>query len=190
MRVAVVVNPTKLDDAASARARAQRWLDVHAPGAVLDWYETTREDPGTGQARAALGSGADVVLAWGGDGTVRSVAAALADQPAHGPRAALGLLPGGTGNLLARNLALPLDLDAAAAVALTGGERAVDVLDLGLGGRTAVATVIAGIGLDSVLSQSLWSVVRTSTRFGEVWIARMLVLGLCAAMTGADPPDP
>jgi diacylglycerol kinase family enzyme len=151
MRVAVVVNPTKLDDGPSARLRAQRWVEEHTPGAVLDWHETTREDPGTGQARAALRSGADVVLAWGGDGTVRSVAAALADQAASAARVPLGLLPGGTGNLLARNLGLPLDLDEAAAVALTGRERAVDVLDLGLGGSTAVATVIAGIGLDSVL---------------------------------------
>ncbi len=47
------------------------------------------------------------------------------------------------------------------------------------------SVVFFGVGLDSVLSQSLWSVVRTSTRFGEVWNARMLVLGLCAAMTGA-----
>jgi copper transport protein len=47
------------------------------------------------------------------------------------------------------------------------------------------SVVFFGVPLNAVLSQSLWSVVRTSTRFGEVWNARMIVLAVCAAMIGA-----
>ncbi len=152
MRIAAVVNPTKVSDPTDARARMSRWVqEHHGHGATLAWYETTRADPGTQRAREALAAEPDLVLVWGGDGTVTAVAAAMAAQAADRARVPLGLLPGGTGNLLARNLGLPRDLDGAAAAALGGVDRAIDVIDVGLGGQTAMSTVIAGMGLDSVL---------------------------------------
>ncbi len=69
---AVVVNPTKVSDIGPVRTaldRACRDLEWREPL----WLETTAEDPGTGQARRALAAGADVVVAYGGDGTVRRV---------------------------------------------------------------------------------------------------------------------
>lgn len=119
--VAFVANPTKpgvgeMRDAA-VRACATRYLPEPM------WLDTTVEDPGIGQAREAVARGAKVVVAVGGDGTVRAVAEGLA-----GTDAAMGLIPQGTGNLLARNLDLPLnDIDELMRIALTGNERHIDV---------------------------------------------------------------
>ena len=119
--VAFVANPIKpgvaeLRDAAFS-ACAARYL----PEPI--WLETTAEDPGVGQAQEAVTRGARVVVAVGGDGTVRAVAEGLI-----GTDVPMGLMPQGTGNLLARNLDLPLsDVDAMLRIALTGRDRRIDV---------------------------------------------------------------
>lgn len=144
MTVAVVVNPTKLGNPARARHR----LDSLAAGLgepSPEWLETTAEDPGPGQVRQALDLGATLVLAWGGDGTVTAVAGGLkqTDVP-------LGVLPAGTGNLLARNLGIPLDLPSAVEVAYRGRDRRIDLLDVYLGhGVHRVSTVMCGTGWDA-----------------------------------------
>ncbi|PFG39385.1 diacylglycerol kinase-like protein [Georgenia soli] len=119
---AVVVNPSKSMDLDYLRDLVNRTAAEVGLGEPM-WFETSVEDPGLGQAREALENGASVVVAAGGDGTVRAVAEALA-----GTGVPMGLIPLGTGNLLARNLDLPLGSQRElVATALTGRNRQMDL---------------------------------------------------------------
>lgn len=145
---AVIANPLRLDPGGRERITAVctdlGWREPL-------WLETTVDDPGTGQARAAVEQGADVVMAGGGDGTVRSVAQALA-----GTGVVMGLLPAGTGNLLARTLGTPMDVPAAVRVALTGDDRPVDVGWVRVDGAPdeRIFLVMAGTGFDATIMEA------------------------------------
>jgi diacylglycerol kinase family enzyme/membrane-associated phospholipid phosphatase len=146
-RAAVVVNPTKVDDLDALRAEVTGWMAVQGWDAPL-WLETTTEDTGRRATLRAVEEGVDVVLACGGDGTVMAVVSGVA-----GSGVPLGVLPQGTGNLLARNLDLPDDLETAVLTGLLGDDRPVDVgrvwaADLPEGYRFAV---MAGMGFDAAL---------------------------------------
>ena len=144
---AIVYNPTKVDiDALRAAVAAAEEAHGWAPSL---WIETTADDPGTGQARQALERGATMVVACGGDGTVRCVAEGL-----HGRDAAIGLVPAGTGNLLARNLHLPLELDEAVDVAFGGTEESIDIGTVEVvrpdrSRESADFVVLVGVGIDA-----------------------------------------
>ena len=147
---AFVINPIKVPDPAALRRLAREVAEAHELGEPL-WYETTREDSGGGQARQAVADGASVVVAAGGDGTVRAVADALS-----GGRVPMGLIPMGTGNLLARNLDLPLgDVRGLVTVALTGADHAIDVGYLRAeneqGASEHCFLVMAGLGFDAAM---------------------------------------
>ena len=144
LRLAVVANPRKFDDLDVPRAQ----ILLQCEKAGLDeplWFESDKEDQGRSKAKRAMKQGATVVAALGGDGTVRGVASALV-----GSDVALGILPGGTGNLLARNLKIPVDdLAGALRIVIEGLDHQIDV------GRvrfddddTEMFLVMAGMGLD------------------------------------------
>jgi diacylglycerol kinase family enzyme len=165
-RPAVVYNPIKGN--VPALKRVVRAAAKAAGTAEPLWFETTVDEAGQGLALDAIEQGATVVIAAGGDGTVRSVAEGL-----RGSGVALGIVPVGTGNLLARNLSLPLfNLEQAVAIALTGNERTIDVGMARLE-RTDGATeehsflVMAGLGLDAMIVANTSSVLKK--RLG--WLA-------------------
>lgn len=120
-RVAVVINPVKAEADAARDAIVIACRKGGFPDPVF--FETAEDDPGFSMARRALEQGFDLVLAAGGDGTVRAVAESLMDDDTP-----LGLLPLGTGNLLARNLGADLgDPHRNVDIALFGEERAIDM---------------------------------------------------------------
>ncbi len=147
-RAVVVYNPIKVDldklkQAVAAAEGAVGW-------APTLWFATSKEDAGEGATARALRRGATVVIAAGGDGTVRAVAETLAATSVP-----LALLPSGTGNLLARNLDLPLsNLESSVSLAFSGADRR---LDLGMVKITRADgsterrgfLVMAGLGLDA-----------------------------------------
>ena len=146
-QAAVIYNPIKvtipkLRATVNAAAKEAGW-------APPIWFATTEEDSGQRVTASAVRRGAEVVLVAGGDGTVRAVAEGLRDTGV-----ALAVLPSGTGNLLARNLALPLGLEDAVAVAFGSESRNIDlgiasVVRADGDSEEHVFLVMAGLGIDA-----------------------------------------
>ena len=102
----------------------------------------------------------------GGDGTVREVCAELA-----GTGIPVGIIPAGTGNLLARNLDIPLYIRSAIDVALNGQDRAIDLVDVsGDGIEDTHFMVMAGMGFDAAIMEGVNDDIKT--RIG--WIAYVI----------------
>jgi diacylglycerol kinase family enzyme len=105
-----------------ARMREQLVRYVRERGIEAVVHEVRAGEEITSLARQAVLSGERTVVAAGGDGTASAVAAALADT-----EATMAVLPVGTLNHFAKELGIPLELEAAVEIALTGAIRAIDV---------------------------------------------------------------
>ena len=147
---ALVYNPIKVD-AATLRATVER-LSSNAGWKRPLFYETTVDDLGDDVARQALEAGADAVLVAGGDGTVRAVAEAMS-----GTGVPLTIVPSGTGNLLARNMSLPLTEHATMVQATFDGDKVrVDVGFAAMRREDGTTeerafVVMGGMGLDAAM---------------------------------------
>lgn len=148
-QVVFIFNPTKngVNDAITLITRSVSKADWPEP----IFLETTAEDPGFAMAAAALEARADVVIVGGGDGTVRAVA-----QTLRHTKVPMGIIPLGTGNLLARNLHLDVaDIAGSVQIALFGHQRHIDAglieIEDELTGAVAKHSfmVIAGLGMDA-----------------------------------------
>jgi diacylglycerol kinase family enzyme len=144
-RAVLVVNPAARG---SARAEPRAAAAFAAAGVACEVVRTAR--PGhAAELAAALGPGGagapDAVFVLGGDGTAMEVVGALA-----GTGVPVGIVPGGTGNLVARMLGTPLDPARAVAALLAGG---VALVDLGRvragGGAWRHFAFAAGVGIDA-----------------------------------------
>jgi diacylglycerol kinase (ATP) len=141
--VAVVTNKKKVTDDVRDAVRSAL-ADAGFGGAK--WYEAPKGSAATPATEEALKDGADVVLAVGGDGTVRACSHALA-----GTDATLAVMPSGTANLFASALGLPTD--------------PAEVVDLVVGGTTRVLdmgrcndlrfNVMSGTGFDAAMMEAV-----------------------------------
>lgn len=136
--VTLLLNPT------SGRGRAAALRERLSQVTGLEIRVTESAGELTERARRAVAGGADRLLVAGGDGTLHHAIQGLA-----GSRCALGIVPAGRGNDLARGLDLPLDPVAAARRALAGRPHRID---LGrIGGRLFAG--VAGIGFDGEVAR-------------------------------------
>jgi YegS/Rv2252/BmrU family lipid kinase len=141
--VAVIVNPIAgvRSPLGRTRERAEEAAALAAAhGLDVEVFVTERRGHARELAASAAARGVAKVLAWGGDGTVNEVASALAFTDA-----ALGIIPAGSGNGLARELRVPLEPAGAFAAAMRSRPRRIDAGEID--GR--LFANVAGVGLDA-----------------------------------------
>ena len=144
-RCAVIYNPVKITDLPTFQRHVEYELSSRGWERAI-WLETTVDDPGAEMAAIAVRKRVDLVIGAGGDGTTRIICAGLAHTGIP-----LGLIPAGTGNLLAKNLGIPLDERAALDVAFNGVDTAIDLVRLTVNNASHYFSVMAGIGIDAVI---------------------------------------
>ncbi len=148
MRALVVINPIAgpgrtrtigacVDLAKSVLTTHHYDTDVRVTEGPTDAYRFSSE---------AANAKFDLVAAWGGDGTINGAASGVA-----GTGIPLAIIPGGSGNGLARDLLIPFDPTAALTLAATGGVRAIDAGDL----HGSLFFNVAGIGFDARIADRL-----------------------------------
>jgi diacylglycerol kinase (ATP) len=139
MKVAVVAHAGKT--VAGGLPELRRTL---ADAGVSDpiWTEVPKSKRAPAAVEEALEDGAELILAWGGDGMVRRCVNALRDTEVP-----LAIVPAGTSNLFATHLGIERDIGQAVQVALHGGRRRLDVGRFD-GERFAV---MAGAGFDAAM---------------------------------------
>lgn len=142
-RVAFIFNPVSgTQDPAARRSRLEEL--TRDAGLTCELQETDLEEGARPLAQKALQDGLERIIVSGGDGSVAEAAEVIA-----GTDVILGVVPGGTGNLLAVNLGLPSDPAAALRGALNEDYQALDV------GRAngRVFLIVAGMGADARMVQ-------------------------------------
>jgi YegS/Rv2252/BmrU family lipid kinase len=167
MSIAVIINPCA---GHATRDRARRWAEIAATvlsavGEPFEVFITERPGHAHDLATGSVARGARLVVAWGGDGTVNEVGSALAFGPA-----ALGIVPSGSGNGLARALGVARRPEVALADSVRAASRPIDVGELG--GRRFLN--VAGVGFDAQVargfasrdarSRGVWGYARVATR--------------------------
>ncbi len=127
------------------KSKLIRGIETTCRDRTFEIYQTTGRGDATRAAREASEKGYDVIAAVGGDGTINEVATALVHS-----KSALGIIPTGSGNGLARALKLPLNPDDALQVLKTG---VVKTIDLGRAGERYFCAV-SGAGIDAVVGDA------------------------------------
>jgi diacylglycerol kinase family enzyme len=148
VRICVIFNP-------AARGNKARHFRRHLDeiGGLSALKATTAPGDARRLAAEAVGEGFDLIVAAGGDGTVNEVLNGLGDAPDGFARTCLGVLPLGTVNVFARELALPLRIEQAWEVLQRGREKRIDLprVEFSENGirRQCYFAQLAGAGFDA-----------------------------------------
>jgi diacylglycerol kinase (ATP) len=142
MRIAVLAHAKKTVGGGLPELREELKRRGHSDAT---WHEVPKSKKVPEAARAALDRSPDLLLVWGGDGTVQRAVDVLARTA--GADVPIGVIPAGTSNLFATNLGIPHDLCAALDIALGGRRRRLDVGSFN-GERFGV---MAGVGFDALM---------------------------------------
>lgn len=170
LRILVVVNPV------AGRAKAGTIIDtlqrqLKSSQGQLEFYETKREEPVGDIVQQAIEDGVERVYAVGGDGTVSEVVdgMALSGIP-------LGIIPAGTGNVVAQELGIPLNFDKACQMlASTSAVKEVDAIQVG----KQFFILAVGTGIDAQVMESVSR--ERKRRYGPVayaWSTMKVILGM------------
>jgi diacylglycerol kinase (ATP) len=142
----LIYNPASGGGATRPALLAQVAQELNRQGFDTEIVETTAANSAGAQARDAVERGAEVVFACGGDGTVHEVLQGMVGSPA-----AMGVLPFGSQNALARDLGLSSNILEAARQHERFTPRPVPVGRLEMTGQTRYFVVMAGAGPDGAL---------------------------------------
>jgi YegS/Rv2252/BmrU family lipid kinase len=170
LRILVVVNPV------AGRTKAETIIDalqrqLKSSQGQLEFYETKSDEPVGDIVRQAIEDGIDRVYAVGGDGTVSEVVdgMALSGVP-------LGIIPAGTGNVVAQELGIPLNFEKACQMlASTSAVKEVDAIQVG----EQFFILAVGTGIDAQVMESVSR--ERKRRYGPLayaWSTMKVILGM------------
>jgi diacylglycerol kinase (ATP) len=157
MKAFIVLNPAA---GKNAREPILEAISRYFTSSQIDYeiHETTKEDKPGDIVRARLKGSFDLVVAAGGDGTVSAVIDGLV-----GSAVPLGIVPAGTGNLIARELNIPLEIeDAVALIAGAHKFRKIDAMRIG----KQVYVLNISLGLSATVAGGTTS--KNKNRFGRI----------------------
>jgi diacylglycerol kinase (ATP) len=188
-RRCVIFNPTARGDKAR-KFRAQ--LDKIAAESTLK--QTTKPGEARKLAAQAVEEGFETIVAAGGDGTINEVLNGIGDAPDGFEKSRLGVLPLGTVNVFAREMAIPADLSSAWSIILAGKETRIDLPQVEYaanGGRECrYFAQLAGAGLDArAIELVKWQIKKAVGPLAYVLAGMHALLGPPARIKAAGDKD-
>src|ERR1044072_6193702 len=165
-RATIIYNP--MSGKPSRRAENAREMArlLEFRGIIAEAHATTGPDDATRLAHEALTGGADILVSYGGDGTLNEII-----QSIVGSSAALAVWPGGTSNVVARDLGMPFDINKIADVIAKAKTRRIALgLAQGREDERRYFFMMAGIGLDASIARGVNKPLKRKTGEFAYWV--------------------
>lgn len=143
-RIRVILNPAAGQEEPALKIFNQAFREA---GYEWDVRITQQKGDGTRLAKEAVDEGVELVVVYGGDGSVMEAAAGMLNSSIP-----LGIIPGGTGNVISKALGIPADAAQACAL-IVAKERTIRDIDIGMSGDVAFIERI-GVGLEAAITES------------------------------------